>query len=691
MAEYQNPPEKEWQVPPAAVSEDHRLSWINSACEEGLAWAKSQRGASDWRRSLDCIAGRDTSVTTAAYRSHLNTNRLKRNIREVIGTLSKLRPMWGYHSDNKAFSKSADMMNKITKAWYLESMADRLVKEALAWTSATGRGWLVPVYRRDMFGTGRGDIKLFSYGAPSILPVQLPSSNDWQSAYAVTILDEMPVAMAHGMFPAFQHRLRPNSSRYWYSSDGVRKASSGNIMQRIFGKARRDAVSAELSDLLVPIRRSYVIDLSINTTSSIIPMGEPGSSWAYDVPYVGMDIPMGRDLKTGQPIFRKADENDARLYPRRRLMISSDNCIMYDGPSFDWHGMFPGVSFCLDEWPWEPNGFSLVHDGFEINESLKEVYRGEMDKVRAQLDPALAYDSNAVAMREAREFDPFKPRDRIGYDGAALEGEPFKWTVPSEILKLDATTMAFVDKLEASMDSQMAINDIMALSRARAAGSMDDLQKIMEANGPIVEDMSRSMEPPMRDLGNMVKYLILQYYTTARVMQYVGADGVSAETFDYDPSTLVPSHIPGEDPESPSAQNASQRARIFADNLRFFILPNSLHEMTQMAMKLALIQLRKAGVKIDSQTIAEAFQVPNYGNLEGSTCIERFQAEQEMDLMQAARMKEIAGAVGLLPQGPPGAPGPGGGAPEGRPPSGNAPPAIASKDGGARSTITESK
>jgi hypothetical protein len=175
-------------------------------------------------------------------------------------------------------------------------------------------------------------------------------------------------------------------------------------------------------------------------------------------------------------------------------------------------------------------------------------------------------------------------------------------------------------------------------------------------------------------------------------MQYVGIDGISAEIFDYDPASVVPSHLPGEDVDKASPTTKLQRARIFADNLKFFILPASLHEMTQMVMKLGLIQLKKAGVKLSSQALAEAWQVPNYGSFDGDTEIEKWQSEQQMDIENMARAKAIADAVGLTPPaGPPGAAGPGKPNPEGRPPSGNAVPALKSKDNGTRSTITESK
>ena len=107
-----------------------------------------------------------------------------------------------------------------------------------------------------------------------------------------------------------------------------------------------------------------------------------------------------------------------------------------------------------------------------------------------------------------------------------------------------------------------------------------------------------------------------------------------------------------------------------------------------MAAKLGLIQLRKAGLMIDSQTIAEAWAVPNFGHLDGNTVIERWKSEQELQIEFAARMKELGGSLGLGQ--PPGGAGPGK-KPEGRPPSGQAAPALKDKPTEGRSTITESK
>ena len=550
-----------------------------------------------------------------------------------------------------------------------------------------------PLYRRNMGGTGKGDIIVQTYGAPCVLPTQLPSDGDWQRAYGVTILDEWPIYEAHALFPQYQDKLVPSSSKFWYQNDNVRYSAQGNWLVRAFrGSMNRNEPG--MPEKLIPIRKSYILDLSLNTTDKPIPMGEPGSSWFYEVPYIGQEISAGNDLQ-GRPVTRKADENDARLYPYRRLIMSSDKCRLYDGPAFSWHGMFPGVSFCPDEWPWEPNGFSLVHDGYELNESIKEIERGVMDILRGKLNPALMFDQNATTMKEMRRFDPFQPNARLGFDGMAGEGPIARAPLDNEFYRIDPAIPTFYQAYKEGLDSQMCINDVQALAKARAVGSVDQLEKMMEMQGPIVSDMSRSMEPPLRDLGTMVKYEVLQNYNTPRIMRIVGVDNVPRETVDFDPSSIVPSHLAGEDSSQASPTDKIKRARTFADNLQFYVQPNSLHEYQQMEYRLGLIQLMKAGAKISSQTLADAWNVADYGKFDGATEIERWQSEKEMELQFAVRgelMKqelETAGAAMSMMQ-PPGSAQPGK-APEGRPTVGMDSPRLVSKDGGTRSTITQVK
>ncbi|HKS72075.1 MAG TPA: hypothetical protein VJQ82_02690, partial [Terriglobales bacterium] len=585
----------------------------------------------------------------------------------------------------------AKVMNMTTRALYLAQFWDQSIKEVLQWASVTNTGFIRPVYRRGMAGHGHGNIEMDTFGMPSVLPSQMPANGDFQRAYCVTLMDEKPIWEAHGMFPDHQDRLKPTNSRYWYAAQ-IRKASQTNNARRSWWNPFRPRDRSEGAENLIPIRYSTINDLSVNASGQTMPMGEPGSPWFYEVPSFGQEIPAGTD-RNGNPVFRKANANDARIYPYRRLIISSQDCVLYDGPAFNWHGELDLIPFCLDRWPWEPIGFSMVHDGYSIQNAINKIQRGTMDKIVADLDRPMAYDMNAVSKREATQVDLMQPRQRIAFDGSQVD-KPFTQIAPDDVYRVSAESMEFMKYLDASLDYTLQTRDIVELGKARALGKgVDQLEALINANGPRVKDMSRAMEKSVCCMANQTKYLVLQYMDTARMIPYLNEANVP-ETFDYDPSSLVPSHLPGEPTtgagevkiESPTPR--IQRARWFAQNLPFALTPHSIHELHQMTYRLALMQLRQRGAPIAWGDILESCDVPDVKRAQGNTTQERFYEEQVTELEEKVKLAKIAQGEGLDLSALMG----GGGAgkkPEGRPPSGQAAPRLKQK-GDGRPVVSES-
>jgi len=673
---------REWQVPAWSAKESYKIGWINAACEEGSAWQKSQRGFDDWNKGLDIISGQYDQKEAYQYRSMVTGNRLKINIQTAISGLSAIRP-WGGYQATEEFKGNALMMNQTTRALYLSGFWDQDIKSGLQWASVCNTGFIRPVYRRNMAGRGHGNIELDSFGMPSVLPIQMPANGDFQRAYAVTLMDEKPIWEAHGMFPDYQDRLKPTNSQYWYSAT-INKAAQGNLLRRInpFSKKPQSALTTNL----IPIRYTTINDLSINNTGKTITMGEEGSPWAYDVPSYGEMIPAGKNL-AGEPVFRKATFNDARMYPFRRLLISSESCIMYDGPAFNWHGQLDLIPFCLDRWPWEPMGFSMVHDGYSLQKAINQIDRGTMDKINAGMDRPLAYNMNAVSKREANQVDLMQPRQRVAFDGDAVE-KPFSSIAPDDVYRIDPESLLMKDKFEQAMDYVHQTRDIVELSKSRALGrGMDQLEALISAQGPRVKDMSRGMEKSVCGVAEQVKYLVLQYMDTSRLIPYITEANVP-QVLDYDPSTLVPSHMPGEDPKEGSPTQRVQRARWFAQNLTFTLTPHSIHELHQMSYRLMLMQLRQRGYPIAACDILEANDVPDVKRATGNTTQERFMDEKEQELEFTLKMQALASTLGLDVQSLMGA---GGGKPPvGRPPSGAVAPHMEVK-GDGRPVIAESE
>lgn len=685
----------EWQCPDRETPDKEKLGWLNAGVEEGQAWHRQQRSYRDYKDAIDIICGVSRELRPK-YRSMVTSHRLKTNIRVSIAGLANIRPLWGYHSEAKAYQRMGEMLNKLNRALYLEGHWGEDVKSVLQWQAATACAFMRPVYSRGQGGWGKGSIRLMTYGLPSVLPVQMPANGDWQEAYAVHLMDEMPIWQAHAKFPDFQDKLNPTQSKYWYSAD-IRGAARANAERQWWNpfRRRKDEV---LADLYVPIRYTTVNDLALNLTGKTVAMGEPGSPWYYEVPPYD---------PSGNVTGKKISADEARLYPYRRLLISSEEVMLYDGPSFNWHGQLDLIDFALDKWPFEPTGFSAVHDGFQIQRALDDLDRGIMDRVMAQQDIPLAYNLEAVTKREAEQFDPMQPRGRVGYDGSATD-KPFSSPVPPEIYQVSPESLAMRKELQADLDYILQSRDIVELGKARALGKgMDQLEALLSANGPIVKDMAASMETSLCKVGHQLMYLELEYLPTARVIQYVGEDGVTPETFDYDPAKLVPSHMPDENPHDsnqnplPSRYPAMVRARHLADNVKFFLLPHSIHELTQMTHRLMLLQLRQRGLPISAATIMESCNVADVGKPEGVTEQDRYYSEMEEQLQHQVRVAEIMKFLGIehgLANGSPGGmppPAPGGGKPNGsgpkggRPPSGQQPPQLEQK-GDGRPVVSES-
>jgi hypothetical protein len=670
---------KEWQAPSPDASEEYRLGWLKEATEQGSAFNESQRGFTDWREAFAILSGCSSGKAKDAvdYHSQLSGRRLKTNIRTAISGLANIRPLWGFHAA-KDYAPYAAALNKTCWALYLENYWDQDIKECLWWAAATGGGFMRPVYRRNI--QGEGNIYLDSFGTPSVLPVQLPRNGDYNGAYIVTLLEELPIFEAHWRWPLFQDRIKPTTSRYWHAPQ-IRGASKQNAMRRVLDWFRRNGED-KLSDQYAPIRWTTINDCSINLTSRRIHMGQPGASWEYEVPYLGEEIPDG----AGGTRF--ADENDCKIYPQRRVMCSSDNCIMYDGPGFNWDGDLDLTQFTMDRLPWEPIGFSMIHDGAELQKSIDEIDRSAMNKIRAQMDPSLAYPIGGVTKQEAEDFDPFAPRQRIGYDEQAVD-QPFKLCVPQEVYQIGGEAFKLREVLIEELDYQVGTRDLVEMGKARAlAKDMDSMEKLLKSYGPIVQDIARAMERSIGRVGRQVGWRIIQYMPTARLMQYADIETLAMGCWDFDPASIVPSHSRGENPfeEDGVTPRASmwtkmQRAKQFAKNIRMIIMPHSLHEYAQVSYKLGLTQLRGRGFPIAAATVMEAFEIPDVAKPAGNTEQERFYSEKEDEIVHAARLQKIVQEMGVE-QGlaiPPGAGGP---KPTGRPPSNKQPAHQAQKDGG---------
>jgi hypothetical protein len=685
-------PDKSWQPPLQESTGPEKMGYLNDIVNATEGIVTKQPGFREMDSAIAMISGRYDRRPVES-RSKLVIPRDKRALREVVANIADVRTVDGYTTENKSQTENCVLFNKLWRAIWFEAKFPQTMRRAVQWFTVGGVSYISPVYRNlRLSARNKRGMAFDAYPTSDCLPFQLPMDNNVQGAYAWTLIKFMPTFEAHAKFPTAQHLLKPIARRR-YSGNAAkdRLALAERFRQDNLGISQTGGNWAEE---FCEIRCTYITDLRVNDLGVPKPMGTPGSLESYVVPYLGQEIPTG-DFNRGIPIKRKADIEDCYLYPNKRLMISSRGMQrpLYDGPAYSWHGMFPIARFSADEWPWEP-GYSLAKDIYSVGEAQQNFERGMDQTAKQRFDPALMYDKSAMNRKTAEQFDPYEERGRLGLEGGISEAT-VKTALPVELLNLPAWAFTYTEYLDKGRQYLLGTDQMANLAEAKMASAQGDvMQEALEDAGPIVKDISHGMESPMQDLMEMVLSDVLQYYPTGRVMNYVGADGITPMVFDLNPESLIPSHNANGN-DVTGVFTRMQRCQMFLDNFKATITPGSLHGIVQTSQKLLLMQLQRSGFMISSETVAKAFDIPNYGTSNGSTEQEKWFWEQEKKLEYAARLAQTQASLTMQPPGlapPQVSPLANGHAQPGRPPSGNKPPELKTKGSaeGPRAVVSES-
>ena len=701
-----------WQAPYCDAPDDQKLGFVKRAIQQGIRWQEDNCNRDDLQKAMDILAGK-TGGSLSNKWAKFTTGDLKRDTEEIVETLADIRPYWGYSTDNKAFLEQCNMLTKVAKSIYMESFVDRSIKEALDFASISGAGFIYPFYSRSMFGTGDGEFKFMPLGLPDVLPIQLPRGGNYQNAYIVTLAIPFGIAEAHARFPEFQAFLKPFAKKKYGRTKGgdAQRAYDSNRwrMHKIDGQLEQyvDIFFTYILDVRtnygeVDEKGNPVLGEDGNPIGKEMEMGQVGTSWYYKVPYVGQSITR---FEGGKSVTRPATEDDCRVYPQRRLMISSDLALMYDGPAFDMHAMVPLVPVYLSKKAWEDTGYSLFKgtSGTQdaIDDLARSAYRVSMARVRTSKsynnDISSGDHGAKLTSRQAETIDPFDTDMTWAVDGDIKE-PIMRPPMPQWCYEIPETVFKMIEFMQASISRQLGLDQIKSLEKLR--GNVSDPEKLLEAEGPTVMGTSRSMEIGFRDLARMLKFLIIQYLPTRTLMDYVGADGIAPSVFDYAPDMVIPSHMPGEQTVDAGGNSVSStvdpltRAKNFARNLREHITPHSMHYIAQSKQKLNLLALLGKGVPVDPETIAGQFDLPNWGSIDGSTIKEKVFSWAKEQLTEKAEIAKLAKSLGFGGEEEGGEkPGPHPGqAGAGRPASNKKPAKLAQKgpSGGGRPVVKTS-
>lgn len=567
--------------------DDRILGWVKEALVEGDRFLRDDPAFPKIDRAMDYVLGQQLGGARPTYLPAVVINQVHKAIRAHVAALTDIRPLFGFKVFNEHFQPQMKLLNDLFLMWWVNTAADVSFADALKYALVAGAGDILVEYDPDVDGVG--DNKLHVRDPRDTLPFRPTREYSLQTWEGVIVRELISVNRLRAAYPDQAEQIKIDSSGKWgevftkfrrfVSTISTPNPSTLDGLQG--GRQRRQSTIPE-SQLF----RVYLDDRSINETGKDVLMGMPGTNWSY---------------------FAKPGE---RLYPRKRLIVCTENLILYDGPNKYWHGKYPIVRMRLDTYPWQFLGLGLVNDLMPLQDALNTCVNDFLLNFSQWINRGMIADKNAMPESLFKRLDVRKPNWKVKVNPAM--GEAFRL---QDGPTLPPWSMQFVQALFQKFDELAEIPSLQFMSQLRQMPSEDSIEKYHESMTPGLNLEGRLVELALREMADMLKVNVFQFYSKTRRMLMLGDAGTALQDLDFDPDTLVPSMKPGDKGYTPELDwqlPREQRALWFHRLFAFYVRPRSILGMHSQEEQMKYVQLNRAG-QLDFWTLMGKLEIENAG------------------------------------------------------------------------------
>ena len=565
--------------------------WIREAIQEGDRLNQSDPSYDRFEQGLRYVSGEQRIAGTPPipYLPHIQINQTRKSVQAHVSALTDVKPLFGYKTPNKAYEFQSHLLNQLTVAWWVNTMADLELGNCIKYALAGGTGDMKIEW--DPYAGLGGNHALIASDPRDTLPIRPSQQRNLQLWQGVVLREEHTVNVLRTMFPAKANLFRDSQDSILDTLKGRFRRFVNTIVSpagdTLSGLNRMSHSSKNRSGQTL-LYRVYLNDQTRNLTGKPISMGDPSSNWAYTV----------------QP--------GDYLYPRKRLIVATPDAVVSDGPNPYWHGQFPVARLKLWELPWHFLGLSILHDLFPIQDAINETANDLKLGLKQWMEPQVLFDRSAVSEATMKLYDSRKPGARIKLNPSGGEGFKKLEGPPPQVLALG---LEFLKELISSFQDLSGVANLTQLLELRALPSGDTLRQYYEALTPELRQEGRMVEAFLRDVGEQTKVNTFQFMSAKKRIMLLGDAGLALNDFDYDPDSLVPAlemGDPGYTPELDRNVSRDQRAQFFHQQFLFSVSPNSILAMHAQEEKMMRMQLFRMGV-YDMWSLMESLEIPNVG------------------------------------------------------------------------------
>lgn len=620
--------------------DDKITSWHSQELEKSKNFLRGQRGFRTADICMGILYG-DEAVRIPSKLSVITIKKLRRQAREAIANASNIRPRWKTKTFKNKYAEIAQIRNKLRDWWFYALFVDRYIKESLQYAAGGGTGYLMLWPEMDHC-SGQLEIQPKSLSYKNVFPFHAGLDARIENIYGVSAWFEMPLPEAHEKWPEHIGIIKADRDIPSYFAKGFEKAKKTwrGAYDWITNNKSKNSEWAPYP--VADIYFTWVRDNAINKSGHTIRMGDPDAHFSYSVPslydvsgvvnkrYNG-EIINSADARYGLPSAIKLTRKECKLFPYRRFMITTNFGVIYDGPPIWITRRPPITSFKFEELVGEFLGISLIRDGRGLERSANNMTRAIEDSVVGRLQPPIGIDQNLP--------DPIK--SKLAGNVRLLIGMVFKYNtqllskalvtlLPSDYFNVDPNAFPFIKFLHEMSDYLMGTADFSSWQRLKQLPASDTQESMLQNLGMLATDHERTIERSLMEMAEIFEDLAPQVYTQDRIITYLGADGISEESWDFEANSLIPKLEAGDNRSY--AQRLQEHMRVFS----LYASPHSIQERMSVTNKLTLAQLRKLDVPISDEKMYNTFL--DDGEYELS--LKQFNAERQAKILQAAMLQK---------------------------------------------------
>jgi hypothetical protein len=359
----------------------------------------------------------------------------------------------------------------------------------------------------------------------------------------------------------------------------------------------------------------YIKDRSKNETGKPVEMGQFMDDPTWENPG-GVSGLFAKPPRIPANSWSYIVQPDEPLYPRHRQVVFTRTVVIYDGPSFYWHGKFPILKLTPEPWPTSILGLAPGWDLLSLQASLEWNLRVIDDHNAQVAQPTVVGDEMSVGINALKAVNTRRAGLKV------LQNPMGKGITIVPPPSLDPSITNHIEWIMREMDDISGVVDLKNLNNLNQIPSTETIDKMIESKGYLLQGRSRVIEAFMREFAEQMLYNFAQFYTLKKKYTILGTGGVTPEDFDFDPGTFIPDYVHAEDFDQSGNLTATayargpmpkyDRAKELIRQMHFYIAPGSLLGGADVTRKMLYLQLYRM-MLIDPWTLSEVLGIPNYG------------------------------------------------------------------------------